>query len=147
MILGGNSEVTLHKTDAGVSATLVRGEVRFASMPGSILEVRALKTVVIRAKGDRPATGQLSLISSNAFQIGSTKGDLDVTVNGVEHDVNESKAYQVTVDDSGAPSGGSGNNNTTAGAGTSGGVWVLVAVIAAGTVVGFVLVFESPSKP
>jgi hypothetical protein len=147
MILGGNSEVTLHKTDAGVSATLVRGEVRFASMPGSILEVRALKTVVIRAKGDRPATGQLSLISSNAFQIGSTKGDLDVTVNGVEHDVNESKAYQVTVDDSGAPSGGSGTNNTTAGAGTSGGVWVLVAVIAAGTVVGFVLVFESPSKP
>jgi hypothetical protein len=145
MILGSNSEVTFHKTDAGVSATLVRGDVRFASMPGSILEVRTLKTVVIHPKGNQPATGQLSLINATTFEVGSTKGDLDVSVNGVNHDVSESKAYQVNIDDAGAPSGG--NNNQTQGAGTSGGVWIAVAIIVGGTAAALVLAFMSPSKP
>jgi hypothetical protein len=148
MILGGNSEVILHKTDAGVSATLVRGDIRFASMPGSPLEVRTLKSVIVRAKGDKPATGQLNLIGPNTFQVGSTKGDFDVSVNGVDHEVNESNAYRVNVDDAGAPTGGSGNNNnSTPGAGTSGGVWIAIAIIAGGTATAIILAFLSPSKP
>ncbi len=146
MILGSNSEVNFHKTETGVSATLVRGDVRFASMPGSNLEVRTLKSVVIRAKGDQPATGQLSLVGPGTFQVGSTKGDFDVSVNGVNHDVSESKAYQVNVDDAAGSPSGSGNNNTP-GAGTSGGVWIAIAIIVGGTVAALVLAFMSPSKP
>lgn len=146
MVLGSNSEVTFHKTEAGVSATLTRGDVRFASMPGSILEVRTLKSVVVRAKGNQPATGQLSLVGPTTFDVGSTKGDLDVSVNGVNHDVDESKAYQVNIDDAGAPSGGN-NNNQTQGAGTSGGVWIAIAIIVGGTAAALVLAFMSPSKP
>jgi hypothetical protein len=143
MILSGNSEVTLHKTDLGVSATLVRGEIHFASMPGSLLEVRTLKSVVMRAKGNQPATGQLTLVGANVFQVGSTKGDFDVSVNGVDHEVDQSKAYQVTVDDG---TGGSGSSSTP-GAGTSGGVWIAIAVIVAGTITAIVFAFLSPCKP
>jgi hypothetical protein len=144
MVLNGNTEVTLHKTDAGVSATLVRGNIRFLSAPGSILEVHALKSVVIRPNGDKPATGQLSLVGSNVFEVGSTNGSFDVSVNGVDHIVNQSNAYRVTVDDAAAGGGGQG---TAAGAGTSGGVWIAIALIALGTAAAIVFAFLSPSKP
>lgn len=146
MVLNGNTEVTLHKTDTGVSATLVRGNVRFLSAPGSILEVRTLKNVVIRPKGNEPATGQLSLIGPNVFEVGSTKGALDVSVNGVDHEVDEAKAYRVDVDSAPDPSGGAGQNSTL-GAGTSGGVWVAVGLIAAGTTAAIIIACMSPSAP
>src|ERR1700691_4037612 len=57
MVLTGGTTVSLNKTDAGVTATLLTGSIRFASVPGSLLEVRTLKAVVIRSKGDQPAVG------------------------------------------------------------------------------------------
>lgn len=144
MVLGGNSDVTLHKTESGSSVTVLRGDVRFASVPGSSLEVRALNRVVIRAKGDQPAIGQLSLINDNAFQIGSTKGDLVVSVNGIDHVVAESTAYRVNLDDANADPQ---NSRSPRAAGTSGGIWLAIGAITAGTIVALVLGFESPSKP
>jgi hypothetical protein len=144
MILTGDTTVSLNKTDAGVVATLVAGSVRFASVPGSLLEVRTLKSVVIHSKGDQPAVGELTVTGPASFQIGSTKGALDVAVNGVDHTVEASMAYNVSLDGSGE---GGQNNKSPKAAGTSGGIWIAVAAIAAGTGIALWLAFRSPSKP
>jgi len=143
MVMTGGTVISLNKTDAGVTATLVSGSVRFASVPGSLLEVRTLKSVVIRSKGDQSAVGELSITGPASFQIGSTKGALDVSVNGVDHTVEASTAYNVSLD------GGAGDDKRKgpAAAGTSGGVWIAIAAIAAGTAVAIWLAFRSPSKP
>ena len=144
MILTGNTVISLNKTDAGVSATLVSGSVRFASVPGSLLEVRTLKSVVVRSKGDQPAVGELSVTGPTSFQIGSTKGALDVSVNGVEHVVEATSAYNVSLE---GDSGGDKNNRGPHAAASSGGIWIAVGAIAAGTAVAIWLAFRSPSKP
>jgi hypothetical protein len=142
MVLTGDTVVSLNKTDAGVTATVVSGSVRFASVPGSLLEVRTLKSVVIRSKGEQPAVGELSVTGPASFQIGSSKGGLDVTVNGVDHTVEASTAYNVSLDgDNG------GGQSSPRAAGSSGGIWIAVAAIAAGTAVAVWLAFRSPSKP
>jgi len=145
MVLTGDTVVSLNKTDAGVTATLVSGSVRFASVPGSPLEVRTLKSVVIRSKGDQAAVGQLSVTGPASFQIGSTKGALDVSVNGVEHTVDASTAYNVSLDSD--KDKGADQNGSPRAAGTSGGIWIAVAAIAAGTAVALWLAFRSPSHP
>jgi hypothetical protein len=148
MVLTGGTQVSLNKTDAGVTATLITGSIRFASVPGSLLEVRTLKAVVIRSKGDQPAVGELSVTGPASFQIGSTKGALDVSVNGVDHTVDASTAYNVNLDGAAADNGGNGGGQSSPrAAGTSGGIWIAVAAIAAGTGVAIWLAFRSPSKP
>jgi hypothetical protein len=143
MVLTGATTISLNKTEAGVVATVVSGSVRFASVPGSILEVRTLKSVVINAKGDQPAVGELTVTGPASFQIGSTKGALDVSVNGVDHTVDASTAYNVSLE---GDNGGSGQSSPRA-AGSSGGIWIAVAAIAAGTGIALWLAFRSPSKP
>jgi hypothetical protein len=143
--LSSNAIVTFHKTDTGVEAVLERGNVRFATAPGSPLTLRALNDHVgIRSKGNMVATGQLSIISPNVFEVGSIKGDLDVSVNGNDREVDESNAYRVTVPDS-EPSGGGGAPSTP-GAGASYGIWIPISLIIAGTIAAIVLAVISPSK-
>lgn len=142
MALGTNTIVRINKTEAGVSATVLSGMVRFACVPGSNLEIHTLKVVEVRAKGDKPATGQLSVVASNAFQVGSTKGDLAVSVNGNERDVAESTAYRVTVEDPDPAS-----PQITQAAGKSTGLWIAIGAVAAGTAIALALAFMSPSKP
>jgi hypothetical protein len=142
MVLTGATTVSLSKTDAGVMATVVGGSVRFASVPGSLLEVRTLKSVVINAKGDQPAVGELTVTGPASFQVGSTKGALDVSVNGVDHTVEASTAYNVSLDGD-----SNGGQRSPRAAGSSGGIWIAVAAIAAGTGVALWLAFRSPSKP
>lgn len=143
MVLTGGTVVTLNKSAAGVSATLVSGMVRFSSVPGSLLELHTLNVVEVRAKGDTAATGQLSIVAPTAFQVGSTKGELAVSVNGIEHDVTEPSAFRVDLDDANATPGGQGPRP----AGKSGGIWIAVAAVAAGTTVAIILAFLSPSTP
>lgn len=144
MVLSGNTNVTLSKTESGVSATLAHGMVRFAITPGSLMEIHTLKTVVVSSKDGKPAIGQLSVVGTNSFQIGSSKGDLIVSVNGINHEVAESTAFNVNLDDSdSAPNGGGG----TVAAGKSAGVWIAIAAIGAGTAVALALAFMSPSAP
>jgi hypothetical protein len=147
MVLTGGTQVSLNKTDAGVTATLLSGSIRFASVPGSLLEVRTLKAVVIHSKGDQPAVGELSVTGPSSFQIGSTKGALDVSVNGVDHTVDASTAYNVNLDGAADNGGNGGGQNSPRAAGTSGGIWIAVAAIAAGTGVAIWLAFRSPSRP
>ncbi len=142
LVLAGNTAVMLHKTEAGGYATLLRGMVRFSIVPGSPMEVHALDSIVVRGKGDSAAIGQLTLESPKLFEVGSSKGDLAVTVDGTEHDVAESQAYRVSLEDS-------DNGGATNPAGRRGAFWIWfpIALIAAGTTIGLVLAFMSPSKP
>jgi hypothetical protein len=144
LLLAGNTAVTIHKTEAGVTATLTAGTVRFAIVPGSSFDVRTLNVVDVNTKDGKPANGTLSIVSPTSFQVGSSKGDLNVSVNGIDSTVAESKTYQVNLDDD-AQSGGSGGSPH--GAGKSKGLWLIIGAIAAGTAVGLIFAFQSPSKP
>jgi hypothetical protein len=141
LVLGGNSSVMLHKTGTGVYATLLRGMVRFSSVPGSPLEVRALGSLVIHAKGDTQVVGQLSLTAPTVFEVGSSKGDLAVSIDGTDHVVAESTAYRVSMDDA---NGGSNNSPGKRGIFW---IWFPIALVTAAIVIPLVLVFESPSTP
>ncbi|MFZ0820752.1 MAG: hypothetical protein WAM91_11835 [Candidatus Acidiferrales bacterium] len=141
LVLAGNSTVMLHKTDTGVYATLLRGMVRFSSVPGSPLEVRALDSLVIHAKGDKQVVGQLTLVGPTLFEVGSSKGDLTVSIDGADHVVAESTAYRVSMDDA---NGGSNNSPGRRGAFW---IWFPIALVTLAVVIPLVLVFESPSTP
>jgi hypothetical protein len=141
LVLAGNTTVTLHKTDSGVYATLLRGLVRFSSVPGSPIEVHGLESLVVRAKGDTAVIGQLSLVAPTVFEVGSSKGDLAVSIDGTDHVVAESSAYRVSLDES------SGRDNHSPGRRSLLWIWLPVGLVAAGTTVGLILAFMSPSKP
>jgi hypothetical protein len=141
LVLAGNSAIMLHKTDTGIYATLMRGMVRFSSVPGSPLEVRALDSLVIHAKGDSQVVGQLTLMAPTMFEVGSSKGDLAVSIGGTDHVVAESTAYRVSMDD------GSGGSNNSPGRRGAFWIWFPIALVAAAIAIPLVLVFESPSTP
>ncbi len=141
LVLAGNTTVLLHKKDAGVCVTLLHGKVRFSSMPGSPIEVRALDSLVVRAKGDSVAIGQLSLVAPNIFEVGSSKGDLAVSIDGTDHIVAESSAYRVGLDELiGDPTGSYGKRMAHW-------IWLPILMVPAATVISLIPVFESPSKP
>ncbi len=144
LVLGGNTIITLHKSDAGVYATLLSGMVRFSIVPGSPIEVRALDShsLIVRAKGEAAAIGQLSLVSPTVFEVGSTKGDLAVSVEGTDHVVAESTAYRVHMEEAdGGPVNPTGRRGCFW-------IWFPVALVVTGTAVGLALAFFcSPSKP
>jgi hypothetical protein len=141
LVLSGNTTVLLHKTETGAYVSLLQGMVRFSSVPGSPIEVRGFDSLVVRPKGETSVIGQLSLISPKVFEVGSSKGDLAVTIAGTDHVVAESTAYRVSLDD--------GNSGAANPAGRRGAFWIWfpIAVIIAGTTIGLVLAFCSPSKP
>ncbi|MFZ0820523.1 MAG: hypothetical protein WAM91_10665 [Candidatus Acidiferrales bacterium] len=141
LVLGGDTTVTLHKTDAGICATLQRGILRFSSVTSTPIEVRALDSLVVRAKGDTAVIGQVSLVAPAIFEVGSSKGDLLVSIDGTDHVVAESTAYRVSLDES--------SDGTTAqhGKGAPSWIWfpVLLAPLAIAIPVNVIL--ESPSIP
>ena len=143
LVLAGTTTIMLHKTDAGVYATLLRGSVRFSLVPGSPLEVHALDShsLVVRTKGDAAAIGQLSLVSPTVFEVGSSKGDLAVSIEGTDHVVAESTAYRVSTDD------GNGNSIVPGGKRKAFWIWFPIALVAAGITIGLVFAFLSPCKP
>jgi hypothetical protein len=95
IILGESTAVDLHQQDGMVDLILRHGVVRFAGVPGSPIELHVLQAMV-RTKSDA-ATGQITLLSSREFQVGSEKGDLDVNINGEDQVVSAPHAYDMTI--------------------------------------------------
>lgn len=139
LVLAGSTAVTLHKTETGVYAKLLQGTVRFSSVPGSPIEVRALDSLVVRAKGDSPAIGQLSLKAENVFEVGCSKGELTVSFQGANYEVAESTAYRVVLD---APNGVPLISKAT---GVKHWIWLPILLIAPLATIPIIHVFESPS--
>jgi hypothetical protein len=141
LVLAGNTAVMLHKTDTGICATLQRGVLRFSSVATTPIEIRALDSLVIRPKGDAAVIGQLSLVAPAIFEVGSSKGDLVVTIDGVDHVVAESKAYRVSLDEP------DDDSSTTRGNAAKSSIWFPVLLVPLATAVPIVVAFESPSNP
>jgi hypothetical protein len=138
-VLAGSTTVMLHKTETGVYAKLLQGTVRFSSVPGSPIEVRALDAIVLRAKGDTAAIGQLSLKQENTFEVGCSKGELALSFNGTDYIVVESKAYRVSLDEQ------IGEPTITPGKGMPHWVWAPILLVPPAIAIPAILVLESPS--
>jgi hypothetical protein len=125
LMLGPGTVVKLVEAAHGVSLNLQHGVVRF-SAAGSPMELRALAAIV---HPEEDASGQLSIVGPSEFQIGSTKGNLDVDIDGTDKVVAESTAYDVTLE----PVPG---DPQTAGGGRVRGLWLLISLIALLTALG-----------
>ena len=93
LMLGPGTVVKLVDAIHGVAAVLQHGLVRFAES-GSPIELRVLAAIVRPQEG---AAGEVVIVGPSEFQIASTKGDLDVEIDGVIKTVGESTAYDVTL--------------------------------------------------
>ncbi len=93
LMLGPGTVVKLVDAMHGVTAVLQHGLVRFAQA-GSPIELRVLAAIVRPQEG---AAGEVVIVGPSEFQIASTKGALDVEIDGVIKTVSESTAYDVTL--------------------------------------------------
>jgi hypothetical protein len=141
IVLAGNSTVVLHKTEVGVAATLLHGVLRFSSFTDTPIEIRALDSLVVRAKGDSAVIGQVSLVAPTIFLVGSSKGDLLVSVDGTDHVVAESTAYRVRLDES--------NDGSPAPHGERPKRWIWIPAAVAPLLIAIpaIVITESPSSP
>lgn len=96
IMLGPGTTVDLHEQDGMVDVILRQGNVRFAGVPGSPIEVHVLQAMV-RTRQSEAGTGQVAVLNSREFQVGSQKGDLDVNVNGENHVVSAPHAYDLKI--------------------------------------------------
>ncbi len=96
IMLGPSTTVDLHEQDGMVDVILRQGNVRFAGVPGSPIQVHVLQAMV-RTRQSEAGTGQVAVLNSREFQVGSQKGDLDVNVNGENHVVSAPHAYDLKI--------------------------------------------------
>ncbi|HET9400290.1 MAG TPA: hypothetical protein VFO34_05000 [Candidatus Acidoferrales bacterium] len=135
--LGQNSALSLHKTATGVEARLETGMMRFSGAAGAPLEFRVLDALV-RPK-QPTAAGQLAVITPTEFQVGSTSGTLTVDVDGDVRTVEESTAYDATL------SSADPQMPQVAGRRHFILLWVIISLIAFGTVFAILHARMSPS--
>lgn len=115
LMLGPQTVVKLADSTHGVTAVLQHGIVRF-SAAGSPIELRALEAIV-HPQAD--ASGEMMVVGPREFQIGSTKGNLTVDIDGANKIVAESTAYDVTLEPMPA-------DPQTQGGGKVKGLWILI---------------------
>lgn len=125
LMLGPATVVKVAENKNGVALVLQHGIVRF-SAAGSPMELRALAAIV---QPGEDASGQLSIVGPSEFQIGSTKGNLNVDIDGVDKVVSEATAYDVTLEPTPA-------DPQTVGGGKVRGLWILISLIALLTALG-----------
>jgi len=135
LMLGPATVVKLANGTHGVKVVVTHGIVRF-SASGSPIELRALAAII--QPGD-DASGQVAIVGPSEFQIGSTKGNLNVDIDGEDKVVAESTAYDVTLE----PVPG---DPQTAGGGRVKGLWILISLIALITALGLYAALLSCSK-
>lgn len=136
LMLGPGTVVKLLDDMHGAVAVLQHGVVRF-SAAGPPIELRVLAAIVRPQAG---AAGELIVVGPREFQIGSTKGSLEVDVDGVKRVVTDTSAYDVTLDP---------DSNCTSGAHDickHKGLWVPIALVAILTALGLYGVTLSGSK-
>lgn len=136
--LGQNSALSLHKTATGIEARLETGMMRFSGAVGAPLEFRVLDAL-IRPK-QPTAAGQLAIITPNEFQVGSTSGTLSVDVDGDVRTVEESTAYDATL------SSADPQMPQVAGRRRFLLLWVIISLIAFGTIFAILHARMSPSR-
>jgi hypothetical protein len=137
LLLGANTAVHLHASPGQVHAVLQQGVLRF-SVVGQPLTLQALAAII---RPEESSSGEVLIVGPQEFQIGSSKGNLDVDIDGDSRVVSEATAYDVTLVPADADA-----SPQTAGAGRVKGVWILIALILLLTAVGLWLATESCSS-
>lgn len=139
-----SSSATLSEHPGGVSATLARGTVGFASAEESLVVVRFAEAL-IRPKNSAPTHAQVAVVSPRELLVSNFRGALEVVVGNEVHAVPEATAYRVVLepDQTQDPQG--------AGAREYGRARVMMyfvgAAIAAGIITFAILHNLSPSRP
>jgi len=138
LFLGENSSVTLRRSGNGISAVLSSGSARFSNAAGTPLEFKVLDAV-IRGKQES-AAGQVAVIDADRFQVGSTSGTLTVDVNGDVRPVEEGTAYEATLSpaDPQMPQP-TGRRRSIL-------LWIVIGLVAAGTIIAIHHATMSPHK-
>ena len=137
LLLGGNTVVRLRASPAQVQAVLEQGVLRF-SVVGQPLTLQALAAII---RPQQSSSGEVLILGPKEFQIGSTKGNLDVDIDGDSRVVSEATAYDVTL----VPADPDASPQTT-GAGRVKGIWILIALILLLTAAGLWLALLSCSS-
>ena len=119
LMLGPATVVTVAQGQHGVTATLQHGTMRF-SAASTPIELHALAAIVNPQQDD--ASGELVIVNQSEFQIASSKGNLDVDIDGDSRTVAENTAYDVTLEPVPA-------DPQTVGGGRVKGLWILIALI------------------
>jgi hypothetical protein len=94
LAIGENSTLTLCRDRRAIRAVLISGKAQFLITAGSHVVIDALGAT-ISARQDS-ASGVISVLSANEFQIGATHGSLNVDVYGDIRVVEEGKSYDGT---------------------------------------------------
>jgi hypothetical protein len=138
-----SSTITLGEYDAGVSATLTRGTVGFASQYESLIVVRASEAL-IRPKSSQPTHGQVQLVGPKELLVSSYRGALEVVVGTEVNVVPEATSYRVMLEAEPQEPQGAG----AGAAQTKRAVLIFVGAAIAATAITFVVLQNlSPAKP
>ena len=92
-----SSLATLEEYPGGISATLGRGTVGFASADESLVVVRTSE-VLIRPKNSQPTHAQVSMVGPKELLVSSYRGSLEVVVGTEVHAVPEATTYRVLLE-------------------------------------------------
>jgi hypothetical protein len=92
-----SSLATLEEYPGGISATLGRGTVGFASADESLVVVRTSE-VLIRPKNSQPTHAQVAMVGPKELLVSSYRGSLEVVVGTEVHAVPEATTYRVLLE-------------------------------------------------
>lgn len=149
------SSTAILGNDGGMpSAILQSGTATFSTGNSNAFALH-FGPAVVRAFTDEPTIGQVTVLNAKEMIVKSTKGSLNLTVDGDSRVIAEGMAYHVVLDPTAAaaaaPQGprgaGSRGGGSPRSAGTSKFVWYAVAVAGVATFFAVRAALESPDRP
>jgi ferric-dicitrate binding protein FerR (iron transport regulator) len=151
LLLPAASQVTWSAEEGTAAATLKNGTAMFSTANAKAFALHA-STATIRANGDGPTVGSVSIVNPKELRVSCSRGSLAISVEDDTKTIAEGTAYRVVLDpdsvsDDGAAGGGPAAQKRPRMAGRD--RFVMYVIIAAGVATGIVLHFalESPDKP
>ncbi len=150
LLLTASSRVTWATEEGTAAATLKSGTAMFSTANAKAFALHA-STAVIRANGDGPTVGTVSIVSPKELRVSCSRGTLAISVEDDTKTIPEGSAYRVVLDpDSVSEDGSAGGPAAQKQPKRAGkNKFLLVAIIVAGAVTAVTLHFalESPDAP
>jgi hypothetical protein len=97
LLLPANSRVTWGAEEGTAAATLKNGTAIFSTANAKAFSLHA-STAVIRANGDGPTVGSVSIVNPKELRVSCSRGTLAISVDDDTKTVAEGTAYRVVLD-------------------------------------------------
>ena len=97
LLLPANSRVTWSAEEGTAAATLKNGTAIFSTANANAFALHA-STAVIRANGDGPTVGSVSIVNPKELRVSCSRGTLAISVDDDTKTVAEGTAYRVVLD-------------------------------------------------